>query len=52
MADQKGGNSQQVAGSLPTISRANVITALTICFVAGYFLAQWWGRQAASMKSL
>ena len=41
MADQEAERSQQIAGTAPTISRANAIVALAVCFVAGYFLAEW-----------
>jgi hypothetical protein len=38
MADQEAERSQQIAGTAPTISRANAIVVLAVCFVAGYFL--------------
>ena len=38
MADQEAERSHQIARTAPTISRANAIVVLAVCFVAGYFL--------------
>ena len=47
MADQEGERSQQVAPTVPTVSRATAIVALAVCFIAGYLLADWWSERRA-----
>lgn len=51
MAEQKGDGSERPITAPPkvrTVSRSRAITALAVCFVAGYMLARWWWPSATS----
>ena len=55
MAEQKGNGSEHPITAPPkvrTVSRSTAITALAICFVAGYMLAGWWWGATSDTRPL
>jgi hypothetical protein len=53
MAEHKGNGLEQSITAPPkfrTISRSAAITALVVCFVAGYMLAGWWSGATSDTR--
>ena len=55
MAEQKGNGPERpitAAAKFRTVSRSTAITALVVCFAAGYMLAGWWSGATTDTRPL